>query len=249
MKLNQRLYDLFATRAAEVTIETLSIGLGYTVVTTADGGIGLACTYFESHKPCSLNEPYIDYEGLPALELLRHIDSPDMVRRSMALAAVNALNHEKALALPEDPENRILFEQLDIHEGSRVAMVGLFRPMLKLFEQRGAQLEIIDASRKMGRQQNFYEKLGNWADALILTSTSILNETTEEILAHTNQKVKTALLGPSTPMTAEAFEDLPVHMLAGMVPLEKENILKAIRHGSGTPVLKRFSRKACLSII
>ena len=50
-------------------------------------------------------------------------------------------------------------------------------------------------------------------------------------------------------MAAEVFEGLPVHALAGMVPLEKENILKAIRHGSGTPVLKRFCRKACLSII
>ena len=66
MHLNQCLYDLFAAKAATINIEILSIGLGYTAVTTSDGGIGLACTYFESHKPCSLNEPYRDYEGKTA---------------------------------------------------------------------------------------------------------------------------------------------------------------------------------------
>lgn len=120
--------------------------------------------------------------------------------------------------------------------------------MLKLFEQCGAELDIIDASRGMGRKRNFYDKLAKWADALILTSTSIINNTTEEILSHTGRQVKTALLGPSTPMAAGAFEHLPVHVLAGSVALEKDNILKAIRHGGGTPVLKRFCRKACLSL-
>jgi hypothetical protein len=37
-------------------------------------------------------------------------------------------------------------------------------------------------------------------------------------------------------------------MLAGTVPLEKENVLKAVRHGAGTPVLHRFSRKSYLSL-
>ena len=72
----------------------------------------------------------------------------------------------------------------------------------------------------------------------------ILNSSTEEILGHTGKDVKTIMLGPSTPMAPEAFKHLPVHMLAGTVPLEKEKVLKAIRHGTGTPVIHRFSRKS-----
>ena len=83
---------------------------------------------------------------------------------------------------------------------------------------------------------------------LILTSTSILNNTTEEILQNAHQKVKTVMLGPSTPMVAEAFQHLPVHMLAGTIPVDKEKVLKAIRHGMGTPVLQKFSRKSYLSL-
>jgi hypothetical protein len=49
-------------------------------------------------------------------------------------------------------------------------------------------------------------------------------------------------------MVAEAFDHLPVHMLAGTVPIDKQKVLKAIRHGMGTPVLQKFSRKSFLSL-
>lgn len=82
----------------------------------------------------------------------------------------------------------------------------------------------------------------------MLTSTSILNNSTEEILANAGEKLKTVMLGPSTPMVAEAFNHLPVDMLAGTVPIDKENTLKAIRHGMGTPVLHKYSRKIFLDL-
>ncbi len=125
-------------------------------------------------------------------------------------------------------------------------MAGFFAPMMKLFKKRNADVEVMDISRGLGWKEKFYEKLENWADVLILTSTSVLNNTTEEVLEHVGETVKTVMLGPSTPMVREAFENLPVHMLAGMVPVEKENVLKAVRHGMGTPVIQKFSKKSFL---
>ena len=244
MLLNQRLYDLFAGRAREVNIELLCLGLGYTAVTLSDGGIGLAYTHFEDKKSCMLLNKHIDYEGRPAVQLLKKIKSDHPLERSMALALVNALNYKAALAYPEDKKNKIMFDKFQIGAGSRVAMVGFIGPLVELLKQKNAYVEVLDTSRNMGQKEDFYKQLGNWADVLLLTSTSILNNTTEEILQNVHQTVKTILLGPSTPMVAAAFEHLPVHMLAGTVPIDKENIIKAIRHGMGTPVLQRFSRKA-----
>ena len=166
----------------------------------------------------------------------------------MALALVNALNYQHALQLPQDENNKIMFEQFKITKGTKVAMVGYFGPLIKHFEQREAVLDILDQSRGLGRKADFYKNLKSRADVLFLTSTSILNNSTEEILANVHPKVKTLMLGPSTPMVAKAFDHLPVHMLAGTVPTEKENILKAIRHGMGTPVLHKFSRKSYLDL-
>ncbi|UCF93795.1 MAG: DUF364 domain-containing protein [Desulfobacterales bacterium] len=243
MRLNHRLYELFIEKARRVRIESLSIGLGYTAVTTLDGGIGIAYTYFESKKSCQQLKHYVDYEGRAAPGLLEKILGTETIQRSMALALINALNHAQALLLPTDRHNEILFEKLAIRAGTRVAMVGFFGPLLAKFKESQAALEIIDDSRGIGCKAKFYELLADWAEVLFLTSTSILNNTTEEILAHAGAKVKTVLLGPSTPMVAEAFAHLPVHMLAGTVPVDKAKVLKAIRHGLGTPFLQKFSRK------
>ena len=246
MILNDNLYDLFYSRAENVKVDLLCLGLGYTAAVTSDGGIGIAYTYFADKKSCMLLNEAIDYENRPASVLLEKIKSENTIERSMALALVNALNYEHALQLPEDKNNEIMFKKFKISKGTKVAMVGYFGPLIKHFEQKGAVLEILDQSRDIGQTEDFYNKLKNRADVLFLTSTSILNNSTEEILANVHDKVKTIMLGPSTPMVAEAFKHLPVHMLAGTVPIEKDNILKAIRHGMGTPVLHKFSRKSYL---
>ncbi len=248
MLLNQKLYNLFASRAREVNIDILCLGLGYTAVTLSDGGIGLSYTHFEDKKSCMLLNKHIDYEGQPAVKLLEKIKSDHPVERSMALALVNALNYEEALKYPEDKKNEMMFDKFKIGEGTRIAMVGFIGPLVELLKQKKALVEVLDRSRNMGQKEGFYAKLGSWADVLILTSTSILNNTTEEVLQNVSQKVKTVMLGPSTPMVVAAFQHLPVHMLAGTVPIDKENVLKAIRHGMGTPVLQKFSRKSYLSL-
>lgn len=246
MILNDKLYKIFRNQAEKVNVDYLGLGLGYTVAVTSDGGIGIAYTYFEDKKSCMMLNQAVDYEGRPASALLEKIKSDRPIERSMALALVNALNHQNALKLPEDENNDIMFGTFNVKKGTQVAMVGYFGPLIKRFEQKEAILEILDQSRGLGRSEDFYKKLKNWADVLFLTSTSILNNSTEEILANVHAGARTIMLGPSTPMVKTAFEHLPVHMLAGTVPTEKDNILKAIRHGMGTPVLHRFSRKSYL---
>ena len=246
MNLNKRFYNLFADRAQRVEVEQLYLGLGYTAVCTTDGGIGFAYTYFDRKSGCSLVNSYYDYEGKSAAELLEKIQSDDTIERSMALALINALNHKKSLSLPEDRNNEIVFEKLGVGENSHAAMVGFFGPLVKMLEKRKARVEVIDAFRGIGSPEAFFKKLSGWADVLFLTSTSILNNTIEQILEGVKADTKTALLGPSTPLVAEVFRDLPVHILAGTVPVEKDQVLKAVRHGLGTRYIHKFSKKSIL---
>jgi len=240
---------MFLSQAQKVNVTTLSLGLGYTAVTTSDGGIGLSYTYFGDKLSCMVLNKHIDYEGKSADHLLEKIKSDNTVERSMALALINALNYNDALSLPGDDDNKIMFDKFKIGQDRRVAMVGYFPPLVRIFEALGVSLEILDISRGLGQKEDFYDKLKNWAQVILLTSTSVLNNSTEEILAHAGEKAKTVMLGPSTPVVAEAFEHLPVHMLAGTVPVDQEKTLKAIRHGMGTPVLHKHSRKVFLELI
>ena len=224
-------------------VETISIGLGYTAAVTSDGGIGLAYTFLEGKTSCSVAPPDIDVEGRPASALLEKLTSAVPIERSVALALVNALNHASALLLPDDTDNRLLFEKLAIREGSQVAMVGYFGPLVRRIESLNAQVHVIDEHRQIGSQVTLKEKLGHWADVLIMTSTTLLNQTTEDILACAGPDVKSVLIGPSTPLVAEAFEHLPIQMLAGTVPVNRDGVLKCVRHGQGTPALQKFGKK------
>jgi len=210
--------------------------------------MGIAYTYVGDRHCCSMNRDYRDYEGERAAELLVQIKSPEPLHRSMALALVNAMSYQDACKLPDDPTDFGWMDGLGIGRGTRVAMVGFFRPLMKLFNDRGALVEVLDDFQGVGERNSFYRKLDGWADVLLLTSTSILNDSTEEVLGRIAPGVKAVMLGPSTPMVAGVFSHLPVRVLAGTVPMNKEAVLKAIRHGAGAPVIHRFSRKVTMAL-
>lgn len=249
MRINQRLLDCLTDRARQTDIELVCLGLGYTVVTTSDGGIGLAYTYFDHKTGCNLVTNYQDFEGRPARDLLPWIQSSAPLERSMALALINALSRSDLVDLPPDKDNGALFDALAIGPGTRVAMVGLFKPLMQILASREAHVEVIDEFRGIGSKEHFYHQLSHWAEAVLMTSTTLLNMTFEKIMAHVPNNVRTALLGPSTPMVTQAFVDWPaIKALAGTIPLEHQPVLKAVRHGLGTPYLHRHSKKVTLLI-
>ncbi len=248
MDICERLYDIMAEKAADSKVDMVSVGLGYTAVCTSDGGMGLAYTPIGDKQQCMVISGNRDYEDQPASELLPLIRSENPLERAMALALINALNHGRALSFPEDRDNRTLFELLGIARGTRVAMVGHFRPLVKKLRDMDAALEVVDLSSGLGDFRAFPDKLAHWADAVIMTSTSLLNATADGLLAAVGADVRVVMLGPSTPLIPEAFIDLPVHVLAGTVPVDREKILKAIRHGKGTRILQKYSRKPYLVI-
>lgn len=243
MLLNQRLFDSVCDAAGRAVVEQVTIGLGYTAVTTSDGGVGIAATGVAVDDDHAGNMDLADYEGRPAMDLLPGIQAPDPMLRTMSLALINALNHGRAITLPEDSKNRVLFERFNILGGARVAMVGYFPPLVRLLEKNQIPLSVIDDARGIGDKKAFEGQLADWADVLLLTATSIVNGTLEELLAHAGPRLKTVILGPSTPMLPDAFAHLPVHMLAGTAITDRSGALKVVRHGGGTRALKPFSRK------
>ncbi len=249
MELNRKLHDVMRPMAGPLKVEQVCMGIGYTAVVTSDGSIGVAYTYFDAESGCCMIQNYQDFEGRPARDLLALIQHPEPLERSMALALINALNRHRSERLPEDKQNALLFRALDIGAGTNVSMVGYIKPTVSALESMGARVDVIDEFRRMGDKDRFLHKLATWADAALITSTTILNNTLESILNRAGEMVRVALLGPSTPMVAEAFEHRPmVKALAGIVPDRIDPVLKTVRHGLGTHHLHRCSRKVTLSL-
>ncbi len=243
MILNQKLFECISADAQATMVDQVTIGLGYTAVTTSDGGIGLAATGIAPQDSCAGSLDVQDYEQRPVIDLLGCIQGTDPMTRAMGLAAVNALSHRRSQQFPSDPGNTILFDRFKILSGVRVAMVGYFPPLVRLLQEKRVPLTVIDEARGIGDTKVFYEQLRGWAEVLLMTATSIINNTTETILSHAGPDLKTILLGPSTPMVPDAFDHLPIHMLAGTAITDGQQALKIVRHGGGARALRPVSHK------
>jgi uncharacterized protein len=242
MKMNTYILEALEEEAASSVIDQIHLGLGYTAVTLSDGRCGLCSTWIEKKGSCTLFKEPEEFEGMPAQLLLQKISSEDTVTRTAVIALVNALNYRRAAALKDDEGE--LFTDLGLHAGSMVAMVGYFAPIVRQLSGIGVSVRAYDIGKEVGSQDEFYQWAREEADALILTATSVISNSTEEVFEHLNGKrLPTVIMGPSAIMIPEIYRDLPITICAGTVPTDIPGTLKAIRNGKGTPVLHRYARK------
>ena len=238
----KRIEAAIAEEAVGAVVDTISIGLGYTAVTTSDGRCGVSFTYFtRKSDSCTVVKHPMDFEGAPAADMLPLLHSEKLIERAAGIALVNALNNRRSASMEED--SGTILEKLELKAGGRCAMVGFFGPVVSELKKAQVQLETIDESKGIGESERFYRFLKEEADALILTSTSLINGTAEGILAQLRPGARSIMLGPTTIMLPEVFIDLPVGFLGGISVSDTEGVLKAVRHGKGTHSINKFAKK------
>jgi len=242
--IGERLYRVSLPAARETSVGQVTIGLGYVAVRTADGGLGLCYTMIDRRACCTQVRSFHDFDGCPAIELLDYARSGDTLERSMGIALVNALNEPRAAAMEHDSGERTgIIAQLRIGAGTKVAMVGYFGPVIARMKKVGAEISVLDRDHRMGDEAHFLRDLATWPDILVLTATTMIDDSFGLFLDHVGGSTRVAVMGPSTPMIPDVYADLPVHMLAGMVARDKDRALAAVRQGGGTPALSPHSRK------
>jgi len=238
------LFEAFRATAATSSVDTVTIGLGYTAVETAEGGLGLSYTMVGDSASRARLRKHRDFDGAPALEVLQCVRSVDTLERSVGVALVNALNQRRALTMPEDatPGGAFMAE-MGIGPGTRVAMVGYFAPVAARLKSAGAEVRVLDRDLGINHEATFLRDLAVWPDVLIVTATTILNSSFEMFMDHVGRHVHTIVLGPTTPMVPEVFAAFPVTILGGTVALDNARVLSAVRQAALTPALQRHCRK------
>ena len=242
MNHDNTLISVFSETARAATVSFISIGLGYTAVGLDNGNVGLCHTMRDNSDSCTVFREPSDFEGAPALALLERIRSSDPITRSVVIALVNALNHGYASACPDDADT--LAADLALGRGSKLAMVGYFAPVVSKLTALGVEVRAYDTGKGVGDKDGFYAWARTEARALILTATSVIDRSIDDVFDRLRgADVPCVLMGPSTIMRPEAFQGYPVHFLAGTVAMDNEGIFKAIRNGKGTPELLKHGRK------
>lgn len=113
--------------------------------------------------------------------------------------------------------NGDIFDVIDFSSYSNTVMIGYFGSLYEKFRQSGTPVTVFDldsADKPVAPIEYQKEYLGR-ADAVVLTATSISNNTFNPIIANTAENVDVFILGPSTTLDRDLLNHPKVRGLFG----------------------------------
>lgn len=237
-----RLYDCLETSAKDRRIADLRIGLSYVCVKLDNGAAGLAAVLQDAMPGgCTVLKEAGTYAGASATNGLKWlVEGKNNLHRAIGLATANALGD----ASSEPTQDREATTYFNLQPGEQVAMVGLFSPLVERIRATGAVLTVIERNpdRINVLSPEEKQKALKECDVAIVTATTLLNNTFEETIHFLSKPRITALMGPSTPLAPEIFQDTPITQLGGVVVADADRILQIISEGGGTPAMRPYLR-------
>jgi len=235
-----KLYEHILPEAKNRKVADLRIGLGYTGIRLDNDATGIAAVLFDAlPHGCTVVQSAGNFAGSAATDLLKYlVNGKNPLEIALGLACANAL-----IKPPVDyGDNQEATTYLNLKPGEKVAMVGLFAPLVEKIRATGAILTVIEKNpqRLEVLSEEAKQKALKDCDVAIITATTLLNNTFEETVSLLGKPRSVALLGPSTPLVPEIFRDTPVTHLGGVAVADSAKVLQIISEGGGTPALRPY---------
>lgn len=155
-----------------------------------------------------------------------------------------------------------IFDKINFKIYQEIVMIGFFKSLVEKFERektlpaglpakngREANLTIFDKTAEDEKLTDMEEQLKkiSEADAVILSSTTVFNQTFLELVNATKKECDIYTLGPSTILNREMFKYNNIKLLFGSVFEPNDvNTLKIIQNGGGTKQFLPFMNKVFL---
>lgn len=245
-------------RLAEIAVSRAVFGLFFSGVKLCTGQGGLCYTPVKELPeavccPSQVRAMPLSGQltGRPAAAYVEDVFGTNVLKKTLGIATLNALS---ALCL-EDPACRTAlddpyctlhgadaFDALDIPRGSKVVVIGALVPMLKRLLRDGHDftvLELDPRTLKGAEMEHFLpvtetDAVVPAADVLVITGTTLLNDTLDHILSLKRPGAQALVTGPTASMLPDAFFDRGATMLGGIHVTDPDDALDIIGEaGSG----------------
>jgi uncharacterized protein (DUF4213/DUF364 family) len=161
----------------------------------------------------------------------------DPLKEMIGLAAINAVcqhvMRETNFAVDSATDSLGL---LSVREGDRVGMVGLFYGLVKTIKQANAELVVIEKNEQLIQQfpdlpiTMDVTKLSR-CNKILCTSTTILNNSLDEVLAHCSPEAFVSIIGPTAGYFPDPLFARGVNVVGGRVVKNGEVFLQLIAEG------------------
>ena len=224
-------------------LKDVRAGLGYTCVMLEDNSCGLAYTFRnELGECCSILSDAGSLIGKNAADIIPWAKSRNRLKAAIGLAAINAIFNTPQTEW--DTGNVIT--ALDVGPNSTFGMVGEFRPILNEVKKKTDNIYVfeqdVSGDSELYSGETIPQHLPK-CDVVVVTATSLINQTIDEVLSCCENARQVCIVGPSTPLCPEVFCRYNVQLLAGSVVTNPQKILEIISQGGGTMSMKPAIRQ------
>jgi len=204
--------------------------------------IGLHKNFHNSIKNVDLKK--LKKENL--IDLASKFDSKSIFDKTIGLGTINAISHylftrsNFQFTLSNHIINDINIQRHDV-----IGMVGYFPPLVRKVNAMGNKLIVVELKEELT------QKFSNWeitldtsklmeCNKIICTSTSLINNTLDNILSFTRDAEKFALIGPTAGFLPDPIFHKKVDLVGGSIVCNSELFFNRIIHGErwGDSVLK-----------
>lgn len=214
----------------EVEVCGVWIGPYWTAVQT-EIGTGLATTLLEAGPTHGAHAQHLaeagTLAGRDARELAAGVSDGFPLRRSVGLAALNALLPEPAGRITERNAGDLAAEK---GAGQTVGVVGWF-PFLPRLREAAARVEVFEKDVETGfaMTEGRAARLAR-CDVLCITASALLNGTLDGLLQAARPGVWKMLVGPSAPLCRETL-DLGFDAVCGARVVDAPPVVRVIQEG------------------
>jgi uncharacterized protein len=259
--------DILGSDLDDISVERATIGLFFTGVKLDTGHAGACATPIKTIPEavcCPSSAMAMPFpgklRGKPAREVMKEAASAHGIRRGVGIAAVNALAE---LCWERRPHPRVeLLRGLDAFDANvfrpddRTVVVGAFVPFLKELKRRKQPFLVLekDPGTLKAEEMPFYRpaetarEVVPEADVLLVTGTTLLNDTLEDLLAWARPEARVTVVGPTVGLLPDAFLARGADYLGGVRITDPDAFLDLLAEGgSGYHFFGRVAEKIVLA--
>jgi len=249
-------------------VERAVMGLFFTGIKLSDGSGGLCFTPIKAIPkavccPSSAKAMPISgkLKGRKVTAYLDELFSGNPLKRTLGIAVLNALSMSCwGKHPPVDYKVSTRVDAIDavvFPEDGYVAVVGALVPAIRRLKQRGKPFGILelDASTLKANEMEYFVPLDRMpevvpqADMLIITGTTLINDTLEDLLSRKKPKAPVVLVGPTASMLPEAFFRRGVVAVGGVMVNDPDRVLDVIAEGgSGYHFFEKGAERLVISL-
>lgn len=179
--------------------------------------------------------------GADALRLADGFAAADLATRALGLAAINALTQSAWRRVGyQAPAAGNSLADFDLAAGDHLGMIGCFTPLVQRVAAAGARLTIVELdARKVEALQARFPEVHATLDRgaltacnkVVGTSTMLLNDTLDEMLAACPAAAEFAVIGPSAGLWPDALFARGVTRVCGTQVVDGEALADAMASG------------------